>query len=100
MSINSAIEKHGRHLKQDKRTFRQIFFQINDYRYFEGPLPVLVTSDLDIVKEVFIKDFSKFTGRKVRHAKLLRKKAFYFKLGWSCASMTCKLPHYSKENKN
>ncbi|XP_064630463.1 cytochrome P450 3A4-like isoform X1 [Lineus longissimus] len=36
----------------------------NTFGYFEGPVPVLVTSDLDIIKQVFIKDCSKFTGRK------------------------------------
>lgn len=35
-------------------------------RYYEGGLPVLVTSDVDILHEVFVKRFSIFHGRKVR----------------------------------
>jgi thromboxane-A synthase len=34
------------------------------YGYYEGHLPVLVTSDLDIVQEIFINQFSNFTARK------------------------------------
>ena len=35
------------------------------YGYYEGHRPILVTSDLDIVNEIFIKQFNNFTGRKV-----------------------------------
>lgn len=35
------------------------------YGYFEGHLPILVTSDLEIIQEVFIKQFNNFSGRKV-----------------------------------
>ncbi|XP_071089091.1 cytochrome P450 3A24-like [Haliotis cracherodii] len=35
------------------------------YGYFEGPTPVLVTSNTDILHQVFIKQFSKFHARKV-----------------------------------
>ncbi|XP_064625154.1 cytochrome P450 3A13-like [Lineus longissimus] len=34
------------------------------YGYFEGPNPVIVTSDLDILKSVFIKDYNRFAARK------------------------------------
>lgn len=34
------------------------------YGIFEGHVPVLVTSDLDIVQEVFIKQFNNFSARK------------------------------------
>nr|UOU03263.1 cytochrome P450 3045C8 [Brachionus rubens] len=37
------------------------------YGYFEGHLPVLVTSDLDIIQEVFIKQSSNFAARKKGH---------------------------------
>nr|QVK45587.1 cytochrome P450 [Brachionus paranguensis] len=36
------------------------------YGYFEGHLPVLVTSDLDIIQEVFIKQYSNFSAKKRR----------------------------------
>ena len=32
-------------------------------RYFEGAEPVMVTTDLEIAKQVLIKDFSKFHSR-------------------------------------
>ncbi|CAF0750430.1 unnamed protein product [Brachionus calyciflorus] len=34
------------------------------YGYFEGHLPILVTSDLDIIQEVFIKQSTNFSARK------------------------------------
>nr|AHL88982.1 cytochrome p450 3045A1 [Brachionus koreanus] len=34
------------------------------FGYFEGHSPVLVTSDLDIIQEVFIRQFSNFSARK------------------------------------
>ncbi|XP_064629920.1 cytochrome P450 3A4-like [Lineus longissimus] len=34
------------------------------FGYFEGTVAVLVTKDLDIIKQVYIKEFSKFTARK------------------------------------
>ena len=36
-------------------------------RYYEGHLPVLVTSDLEIIEEIFFKQFSNFSARKVRY---------------------------------
>lgn len=36
------------------------------YGYFEGHLPVLVTSDLDIIQEVYIKQYSNFSAKKRR----------------------------------
>lgn len=34
--------------------------------YFEGHLPVLVTSDVDMIQEIFIKKFPHFSARKVK----------------------------------
>ena len=36
------------------------------YGVFEGHTPILVTSDPDLIQEVFIKQFSNFVARKVR----------------------------------
>lgn len=35
------------------------------YGYYEGHLPVIVTSDLDFINEVFIKQYSNFMARKI-----------------------------------
>ncbi|VDH92143.1 putative cytochrome P450 CYP13A4 [Mytilus galloprovincialis] len=35
------------------------------YGYFEGPTPVIVSSDLDFLQEVFVKQFKNFHARKV-----------------------------------
>jgi hypothetical protein len=35
------------------------------YGYFEGHLPVMVTSDLDIIEEICVKQYSNFSARKV-----------------------------------
>src|SRR5436309_2034764 len=35
------------------------------FGYFEGGKPVLISSDLDLIKQVLIKDFDKFTDRPV-----------------------------------
>ena len=34
------------------------------YGYYEGHYPILVTSDISMIQEVFIKQFANFTGRK------------------------------------
>lgn len=34
------------------------------YGYFEGHLPILVTSDLEIIQEVFVRQSSNFAARK------------------------------------
>lgn len=34
------------------------------YGYYEGPKPIIVTSDLELVKNIFIKHFDKFYSRK------------------------------------
>lgn len=34
-------------------------------RYYEGSMPVIVTSDPEMIKEVFIKQFNNFYGRRV-----------------------------------
>lgn len=31
----------------------------------KGHLPVLVTSDLEIIEQIFVKQYAKFSGRKV-----------------------------------
>ncbi len=48
----------------------QISFYINPYffvlnSYYEGHLPVLVTSDIDVLHEVFVNQFNNFVGRKI-----------------------------------
>lgn len=35
------------------------------YGYYEGPKPVIVTSDINIINDVFVKQFNNFHGRKV-----------------------------------
>lgn len=35
------------------------------YGYYEGHLPVIVTSDLELINEVFIKQYSSFMARKI-----------------------------------
>ena len=35
------------------------------YRYYEGCTPVLVTNDLDMIQDVFLKKHSAFRDRKV-----------------------------------
>eukprot|EP00914_Ancora_sagittata_P021359 GHVO01042175.1.p1 GENE.GHVO01042175.1~~GHVO01042175.1.p1 ORF type:complete len:150 (+),score=7.43 GHVO01042175.1:122-571(+) len=35
------------------------------FGYYEGPSPILVSSDLEFLKDVFIKNFHKFHGRKL-----------------------------------
>ena len=35
------------------------------YGYYEGHLPIIVTSDTDIIQDVFIKQFGNFIARKV-----------------------------------
>lgn len=34
-------------------------------RYYEGSLPVIVTSDPEVINEVFVKQFNNFYGRRV-----------------------------------
>ena len=34
-------------------------------RFYEGHYPVLVTSDLEIIDEVFFRQFANFSGRRV-----------------------------------
>jgi len=51
------FEQYGKWAKQYGKT----------YGYFEGPNPVLVTSDKDILSEVFVKQFKSFHARKVRY---------------------------------
>lgn len=54
------------------------------YGYFEGHLPIIVTSDLNIIQEVFIKQASNFMARKVFNLNIflfiffIRKKIFTF----------------------
>ncbi|KAK3094487.1 hypothetical protein FSP39_002359 [Pinctada imbricata] len=54
--------------------FRKPFFQAyqdwygeygKTFGYFEGPTPILVTADLDVLYEVFVKQFKTFHARKV-----------------------------------
>ena len=34
--------------------------------YYEGHTPILVTSDLEMIQEIFFDQFENFTARKVR----------------------------------
>ena len=43
----------------------QLYMTIKNARIFEGHLPILITSDLDIIQEIFIKQSSNFSARKV-----------------------------------
>lgn len=43
----------------------ELILFLNKIRYYEGHTPVLVTSDLDLIREVFIKQFHCFSARKV-----------------------------------
>lgn len=43
------------------------------YGYYQGHLPILVTSDLDIIQEVFIKQSKNFSARKVKKLKIINK---------------------------
>ena len=45
-----------------KKFFGTMYFH---FRYFDGGLPTLVTTDLEIAKQVLIKDFNKFHAREV-----------------------------------
>ena len=38
------------------------------YGYYQGHLPIIVTSDLDIIEEICIKQHSNFSARKVKIA--------------------------------
>lgn len=42
-----------------------ILFNYFNVSYYEGHVPTLVTSDLEIIQEVFIKQFNNFSARKV-----------------------------------
>ena len=42
-----------------------VFIVLYFIRYYEGSLPVVVTSDPEIIKEVFVKQFNNFYGRRV-----------------------------------
>jgi len=35
------------------------------FGYYEGHLPILVTSDIEIIQEVFVKQFANFSARKM-----------------------------------
>jgi len=42
-----------------------LIITISLIRYYEGSSPVIVTSDPDVIKEVFVKQFNNFYGRRV-----------------------------------
>ena len=48
-----------------KKYMLQLYMTIKNARIFEGHLPILITSDLDIIQEIFIKQSSNFSARKV-----------------------------------
>jgi hypothetical protein len=41
------------------------FKNILNNSYFEGHYPILVTTDVELIQEIFIKQFNNFTARKV-----------------------------------
>ena len=43
-----------------------IFIWLDKKRYYEGHMPVLVTSDLELIEEIAFKQFTNFTGRRVK----------------------------------
>lgn len=55
-------------------TFLLNFFLM--IRFYEGGTPIMVTSDPDILSEVFVKQFSNFYGRKVNFIKIFTFKHF------------------------
>ncbi|ELT90964.1 hypothetical protein CAPTEDRAFT_154438 [Capitella teleta] len=56
--LNTNAQNSHEILKQWSQEYGSTF------GYFEGPTPILVSSDLDLLKEIFIKNFNKFHGRK------------------------------------
>lgn len=40
------------------------------FGYYEGHTPMIVTSDLDLIQEIFIKQFNNFSARRVIFNKL------------------------------
>lgn len=55
----------------DRNFLLLCFYFLCYFRYFEGHLPILVTSDLEIIQEVFIKQNANFSARKVFLALLI-----------------------------
>ena len=43
------------------------------FSFYEGHIPVLVTSDVDIIQEVFIKQYGNFSARKVKNVNIIKK---------------------------
>jgi len=55
------------HFNKFVKPFYQYLEQLGKtYGYYEGHSPILVTSDLDNIREVYVTQFSNFTGRKVK----------------------------------
>nr|UOU03275.1 cytochrome P450 3045B1 [Brachionus rubens] len=52
--------------KTQSNTLRKWTKQLGKtYGYYEGHLPIMVTSDIDLINEVFIKQYSNFMARKI-----------------------------------
>jgi cytochrome P450 family 3 subfamily A len=49
------------------------------FGYFDGPIPNLVITDVDMIKAMFVKDFDHFADRRVRHLNPV----IYLKLSWT-----------------
>lgn len=46
--------------------FLSVFYLKNpNESYYEGHYPILVTSDIDLVQEIFVKQINNFSGRRV-----------------------------------
>ena len=52
-------------LKTKIRSKKILFYFFSAYRYYEGHTPVLVTSDIELIDEIYYKQFSNFSARKV-----------------------------------
>ncbi|ESO93125.1 hypothetical protein LOTGIDRAFT_119744 [Lottia gigantea] len=51
------------------------------FGYFEGPSPILVTSDPDFIQEVFVKQFQRFHARKVSDPEKDERVHMFFAMG-------------------
>lgn len=59
---------------QQYRTWAKEFGKT--FGYFEGPSPVIVTSDTEVLSEVFVKQFKSFHARKVSSLNRIHEHSF------------------------
>ena len=48
--------------------FNFLIFSDSDFRVYEGHMPVLIVADAEMVQEIYIKQFSNFSARRVLSA--------------------------------